>query len=439
MHWSLRAPRSWARFFFVWLSLLVLERRESEAATLYVSPGAPIDGNALSAKSPSGDMCQTLANAKDGDSLWISEGTFTTAVTCHVQKRRLTIQGGYKADFSARDAFAQPTRFARAGKSSAAFLRIASGADDVTLDGLVFDGAVADAYQGSCPDCLVGSYDAQRHPPLVEVEGASRVRLKSIVWVNATGGALLAKSTGLLQVENASVVNSRPFAIKVAGACGYASPQCFELVLRQSSIVWTWRESNSESANGGSAIVVGAGTLARIEKSVIAYSDRVAVELDGALPQQVSASQLIVFDNVAGDFGQVQNGVLNAAPISSAGAEQGLQSLGELPGRMERLALPWDSEYLQRYLGRTRKLFYAGKLAWERAFMISPVADIGLKAPSGSRFTYDMAVAGGPTNGRVPEVREPKVDPPEDDPKKDPKSKNAKKKGRSGAKKKGGR
>jgi len=404
----------------VLIAALALPCMRAGAATLQVVPGTA-----------DGDLCRAIGGAREGDSIWVAEGTITLSAPCVVQKRRLSVVGGYKTDFSSRDAFAQPTRIL-AGPKVAGLIRVVSGGDDFTLEGVVLDGGSADAFQGSCSDCMSGSYNAATNPALVEIDSAGRVRLHSVIFVNAPGGAVNANASGTLQIENVAALNTRPFAFRLAGACGYASPQCFDAVVRQATIVWTWRESSSEGSPGGSAIVVGAGTNVRIESSVIAYSDKLGVELDGAGAQQATIMDVIVFDNHSGDVGQAHANGLNAAPIATAGVSQGLS--GPAVGRMERLGLPWDADYLRRFLQRQSNSFYGARLPWERAFMLSPSPGIGLKSPQGSRFTYEMAVAGGPALAKLPEPA--KVEPDAED-KKDPKGK--KKKKMKVPKKKGGK
>jgi hypothetical protein len=344
----------------------------------FVSTTGSREAAGVEASAPTSDLCKAIQDAKDGEQVLIAEGTYSLGTHCIVTQRRLQLQGGYSASFKERDELATPTRIV--AKRSALWLGERS--DDVLIQGLVIDGAGSDAFGSQvCSECLRGAHDPSTQPPLVVLDKTGRARFQNVIFVNGPGGGVAGEGRGSVSFDNVAMVNMRPFALSVSGACGYSAPQCMDLSVKNASFVWTWRSAPEEGSPGGSAIVIGQGVAARIDRAVMAYADRVAVELDGNDPQEATLGSSVVFDNRAGDFGRVVSGKLEVSTPEGV--------------RMERLAMPWEQSYLQRFITRAERIFYGGKLAPERAYFLSPAKDAGMKAIPGSRMTYEAAALGG--------------------------------------------
>ena len=384
----------------------------AQAATHYVATSGSRDAAASDPSAPTSDVCKAIHQAKDGDQVWIGEGNYTLSAHCTIAQRRLQILGGYGAGFKERDPLGTISKLA---VKKAAFW-LGEKADDVSFEGLLIDGGSSDAYgPGVCSECLRGVYNPVTDVPLVMLDKTGRARFANMIFVNAPGGAVAGEVRGAVSFDNVAMVNSRPFALKIAGACGYSAPQCVDLSLKNASFVWAWRQAPEDAAPGGSSVIVGQGVFARIERSVFAYADRVAVELDGNAPQELALASIITFDNRQGDVGLAAAGALKAQPIALVGADVGVRGAGPF-GRMERLALPWDPDYLQRYLARAQRMFYGARLSADRAYFLSPAQDAGMKALPGSRLSYEVAVNGGVPVARAPDpsaTPEPAKDPKE--------------------------
>jgi hypothetical protein len=152
-----------------------------------------------------------------------------------------------------------------------------------------------------------------------------------------------------------------------------------------------------------------------------------AIELDGSAAQELAINSIVTFDNRMGDVGLVSSTGLKAQAIAMVSELVGVRGRGPF-GRMERLALPWDPDYLNRFLSRAQKPFYGARLPVERAFFLSPAKDAGMKALPGSRLTYEAAVSGAVPIARAPaaEIAEPLTNGKPDAKKKDKKQKGKK-------------
>ncbi len=368
------------------LPIALLAVTHDAAAARYVSNQGTRDAIGADASAPTSDLCKAIQDAKDGEQVLVAEGTYSLGTHCIITQRRLQLHGGYAPSFKERDELATPTRLV--AKRSALWLGERS--DDVLIQGLIIDGAGSDAFGSQiCHECLRGAYDASTQTALVVLDKTGRARFQNVIFVNGSGGAVAGDGRGSVSFDNVAMINMRPFAISVTGACGYSAPQCMDLSVKNASFVWTWRSAPEEGSPGGSAIVVGQGVAARIDRTVIAYADRVGVELDGNDPQEATIGSSVVFDNRGGDFGRVASGKLEVSTPDGV--------------RMERLAMPWDQQYLQRFIARGERTFYGGRLAPERAYFLSPAKDAGMKTVPGSRMTYEVAVMGGVAAQRAAE------------------------------------
>ena len=370
----------------------------AEGSTIYVSTSRGNDLGAGTKDAPLATISAGVGRAKNGDTVAIAEGLYTQNGSLQL-KGRIVLQGGWRADFSLRDAFVNASRVT-SNVPQAPLLELSSQAEDVTLDGLILDGSVGAYANTTCTDCFAAPYNPSVAAPLVSIAQSGRVLIHDSVIINAPGGGVRADLLGSVQLDNVALINTRPYAISATANCGYASPVCGDFTVRAASILWAWRESADPNAAGGSAIIVGAGVRARIEQSVIAYSDRMAIELaPGA--HEVMLKSLVVFDNRAGDVGSAGKDGIKSLPINAASEAIGLSGAGPY-GRMERLAMPWDPDYLQRFLNRASTPFYGTRVGANRGFMISPVVDAGLKTPVGSQMSYALAVSGAKPSLPVP-------------------------------------
>lgn len=380
----------------------------AQASTIYVSTSRGNDLGAGTKDAPLATIAAGVGRAKSGDTVAIAEGLYTLNGSLQL-KGRIILQGGWRADFTQRDAFVTASRVTST-VPQAPVLELTAQAEDITIDGLMLDGSVGAFANTSCAECLAAPYNPAMAAPLVSIAQSGRVLIHDSVIMNAPGGGIRADLLGTVQLDNVALINTRPFAISATANCGYASPVCGDFSVRNASILWAWRDSVDAGAGGGSAIIVGAGVRARIQQTIIAYSDRMAIELTPGA-HEVMLKSLVVFDNRSGDVGSAGKDGIKSVPINAASEAIGLSGTGPY-GRMERLAMPWDSDYLQRFLARTSTPFYGARLAANRGFMISPVVDAGLKTPVGSQMSYALAVSGGKPAAPAPASPPTAAEPP---------------------------
>lgn len=328
-----------------------------------------------------------------GDTVKLQAGTYAAKSAWPIRSRTRWL-GGWSPGFSSRDVQASPSLIRTDGTASV--FAITSQMDDVFFEGLVFDSEPS-LFGPSCFECM-NSITGKK--PYITLEAAGRVTFRSSAFVNATEGAIAGSSGSTLLVDNVSFTNMRPFAIRLDGSCGYATPLCSSLQVEHSSLVWTARLPADRAQGGGArtelghAIVIGSGVRAAISNSVIAYAAGSGVFMFEQ-PATLSLNEVVTFDNFGQDVWPLSSTgtpTPAAMPVEALVVGQHVeQKLGRT--RTERIALPFDSAYLQRFLKR-EPVYHAPYYPPQRAWLISPLAEAGAQTVKGSALTYAAAVAG---------------------------------------------
>src|SRR3954464_7561435 len=133
-------------FFLIVSVVAMLSSSSASARDWFVSAAAEPGGDGSKAK-PFHDPYVALEQVDAGDTVHIAAGSYYGRLDCahwEIRSPRLTLLGGYKPDFSARDPWSSPTVLA-APKDLAGVneLSMINGRDDhsgAVLDGLVVDG-----------------------------------------------------------------------------------------------------------------------------------------------------------------------------------------------------------------------------------------------------------------------------------------------------------
>lgn len=370
-------------------------------ADWYVVPGGVSAAGTGTKADPFSQLTALTAVVKSGDTVHLSSGVHVLAepLPAHAQTQWL---GGYDVQFSKRDVLAFPAVLR--GDGSFSFLTLSSSTNDVVVEGVVFDTA-AQAFSGSCSGCMNSVVSGK---PYIEMRDAGRATFRHTAFVNAPSGAVSGSSSSTLLFDNVAFMNVRPHAVSLTGSCGYATPLCAELVVKHSLVLWAWRATPAADAGAGDALVVGAGVRADVRESIFAYADGAAIALVGE-PRSLSVAQLVVFDNAKGDVWfapDAKVAIAKSVLIHELREGRGVDAVRD-PGRMQRLALPWDSVYLDRYLKRSPATFYGARVDVQKAWMMSPLAAVGPQTPAQSAWTYQAAV-----DGRTMPASGPVLDPP---------------------------
>ena len=264
----------------IWLCLagvtvLLCFARAAIAATVPISAAHGSDlAQGSKEQAPLATLQAALGRARPQDTSSPSpKATLPAKRRAHAPRPCVTLQGGWNNTFDKRDPFLQASRVTT-NVASQPILDIGSQAEEVLVDGVELRSCAAGGYSSAvCGDCLAGAYSPAQYAPLVQVSQAGRLSMRNVVFVNGAGGGLRADILGEVELDNVAFINQRPFAINASANCGYASPVCGDLAVRNASILWTWREAPDDQSSGGSALFIGAGVRARIERAIIAYSD----------------------------------------------------------------------------------------------------------------------------------------------------------------------
>lgn len=373
----------------------------AQAADWYVVAGAaPASGSGTKAD-PFSQLSGLAAVVRSGDTVHFSSGVHVVAEPLPVYAQTQWL-GGYDAQFGKRDVLATPTVFR--GDGTFAFLALSSSSNDVVVEGVVFDTS-EQAFSGSCQGCMNPIVSGK---PYIELRDAGRATFRHTAFVNAPSGAVSGSISSTLLFDNVVFMNVRPQAVSVTGSCGYATPLCAELVVKHTLVLWAWRATPAIDAAAGDALVVGAGVRADVRESIFAYADGAAIALVGE-PRSLAVAQLVVFDNAKGDVwfaADAKATVAKSVLIHELKEGRGVDAVRD-PGRMQRLALPWDSAYLDRYLKRSPATFYGARVDVQKAWMMSPLAAVGPQTPAQSAWTYQAAVDGRTAPASVPAVELP--------------------------------
>ncbi len=220
--------------------------------------------------------------------------------------RRLTILGGYDAEFSARDPWKNPTRFVldveekAKGNHNGTFLQSGDEpSDGLILDGLVFDGSSANTYATN------GSLDLKLSPlnPLVEVRGGREpLVVRNSVFINASGAAIVLRCP-MGTFENNVVVNTSGLAV------GIAADGMGPWIVRNNTILFaadpTPRAGTGVSSTAGTLLRMSGRAAAVIEGNILAFGDNYG--LRSTLPKsKVSLNGNVLAGNLYCDFTDAQ-------------------------------------------------------------------------------------------------------------------------------------
>ena len=238
-----------------------------------------------SREKPFRDPFQALEKCEGGDAIHVAGGEYFGKLRAGkwlLTMRNLALLGGYDAGFTARDPWANPTRFSldadekAKGRPAGTILYSEENSDGLVLDGVIFDGATWNSYKD-------GSLDFDKSPiaPLIRLRGADApVTVRNCVFVNGSDNAVDI-SCALTVFENNVIVNTNGDALVLnAGGAGPA-------VIRNNTILFasdpTERAGTGHSSSRGTLIQLKGRAEVVLDSNILALADNYG--LRAALPQ----------------------------------------------------------------------------------------------------------------------------------------------------------
>lgn len=239
-----------------------------------------------SREKPFRDPFQAMEKAEGGDRVHVAAGDYFGKVHAgewRIAIRNLMLVGGYTADFTARDPWANPTRFllheeekAKPGRPEGTILGSEENSDGLVLDGFVFDGATWNTYKD-------GSIDLDTSPlaPLIDLRGGrAPITVRNCVFLNASSGAVKI-SCPYGAFENNLVLNTSGSALALhADGPG-------PWTIRGNTILFcsdpTSRAGTGESTNDGTILHLSGRAPVNIDSNILAFADNFGVRC--TLPQ----------------------------------------------------------------------------------------------------------------------------------------------------------
>ena len=269
------------------------------AADIYVSLSMGANKNDGSKAAPLKSLWKALEKAETGDVIHVAEGRYPGKMKCNwfLMEKPVSIVGGYKADFSARDPLAyrtllQPENENNAKKGKGLGILTISLPQDktapkgfkMTIDGLIFDDGFASSYhatKGKPEGFDTGMWlDGPAKNPADKCASAKRysiasttsgrgegdLEIKNCVFVNGSNiGVNINWYKGEVEIENCVFVNNRITAAEVT--CASAKPDV-KFEFKHNTVLFTWSRLN-DLADMGYGVRTNAKVESEIEDNVI--------------------------------------------------------------------------------------------------------------------------------------------------------------------------
>lgn len=234
-----------------------------------------------SREKPFRDPFQAIEKCEGGDTIHVAAGEYFGKLRAGrwlLTMRNLALLGGYDAEFSARDPWANPTRFLldaeekAKGRPSGKILYSEEVSDGLILDGFIFDGATWNTYKD-------GSLDLANSPlaPLVHLRGVNApITICNCLFVNGSENGVQLDSA-LLTFENNVIVNTSGDALVVnANGAGPA-------VIRNNSFLFacdpTDRAGSGRSSSRGTLLQLKGRGGYTLESNIIGFADNYGLRM----------------------------------------------------------------------------------------------------------------------------------------------------------------
>ncbi len=314
-----------------------------------------------SREKPFRDPFQAIEKAEGGDSIHVAAGDYFGKVHAgkwRIAIRNLALLGGYNADFTARDPWANPCRFllhederAKPGMPEGKILASEDNSEGLVLDGFIFDGATWNTYKE-------GSIDLDSSPlaPLIDLSGGrAPITVRNCLFVNASCGAAKISCPYGEFANNVVVNTSGPaLAVRADGPGPWT--------IADNTILFcsdpTPRAGTGESTNDGTILMLNGRAAMNVDSNIVAFADNFGVRctvpqpgvsfcnnmLAANLYNQLTDANYLWADNsnwerrVVGDssFAAIQGNALELPqlPVDPGFADAALSRLFKLPSHV---------------------------------------------------------------------------------------------------------
>lgn len=343
------------------------------AREIHVSVQTGAAGNPGTREKPLKALWQAMASLQPGDTIRVAEGLYSgqgkSGLLPRITVSSVTLEGGWKADFSVRDPFRFPTVIAappdKQGKTgSVLHAETPDGKlTDVTIDGFVIDRGGANYYHGdgepgagksleghvkdSCWGFQALNRKMSGSDPAIQAIGRGSFRILNNVVLNCPWWGIYVKGggEGRILIENNLVLVCQGRGIEAITGGGWGKPAW---IICNNTVAFCHAVGSSE----GNAISIdargGYGTYL-LKRNVLAFSDGGGVAVRFPVGEGTLAlEENTFFFNRRGDFSQGGEALATAGGFEDDLAFPTSGNARKLPGFLAAVAPAWFDRYSMR-------------------------------------------------------------------------------------------
>jgi hypothetical protein len=252
--------RSCGLFVTVLFMFLIATVLTAYGETIHVSMGKGDNKNPGTKESPMKNIDKAIAKAKAGDTILVSEGTYsgTFNIGYITVDKAVMIYGSYSPDFSTRNVMEYPTIFqpdnSSGAKARKALFTLSGMIDGTVIDGIVFDMGVRNSYSPNegKPEgvetgmLLLPPEKAPDEVPTVTEQciyiaagnKGGNIKISNNVFLNSAKFAIQGGiPTGTLTITNNVFVSNRMATIEVWGT---GAKEIANAEIANNTILFTW-------------------------------------------------------------------------------------------------------------------------------------------------------------------------------------------------------
>lgn len=389
------------------------------ARDIYVSSSTGATENSGAKDSPKKLLWQAMDEMQAGDVIRVAEGLQHGKQKSGVMPKqkvgKITLEGGWKADFSVRDPFRYLTIIVAGPDDQGSTSEVFQWEDssdksaDVTIDGFVIDRGQGAYYfsdgepgankrvEGHSDNSAWGYRQMNRKKsgsdPSIELIGKGSFTIRNNIIIGSPWWGIYVKAGGggTTTIENNLVFISQGRGIEAIAGGGWGDPT---FVIRNNTVVF-----NHGMPGEGRALSIdprpGAGKYI-IENNVLGFSDESGVSAKfGAKGDLLQLNNNLFFFNRKGDFGSGGNGVANVKDFGDEVEFKNKGNTHEVPKFLGKSAKPWFDRYSIR---EYNDMLAGGFNKWEELQAARAVFELGAYQIPG----YDKTFA---TYAELPDSR----------------------------------